>query len=48
MVVLDEVLANLRLTRSVKKTLGFDNVYDARRKKIVHDPDRNWRDPDSD
>ena len=31
MVVLDEVLANLRLTRSVKKTLGFDNVYDARR-----------------
>jgi hypothetical protein len=30
MVLLDEVLSNLRLTRSVKKTLGFDNVYDAR------------------
>jgi hypothetical protein len=31
MVVLDEALADLRLTRSVKKTVGFDNVYAARR-----------------
>jgi hypothetical protein len=30
MVVLDEVLSNLRLARSVEKTLPFDNVYDAR------------------
>jgi hypothetical protein len=30
MVVLDEALSNLRLARSVKKTLDFDNVYDAR------------------
>jgi hypothetical protein len=30
MVLLDEVLSNLRLARSVKKTRGFDNVYDAR------------------
>jgi Reverse transcriptase (RNA-dependent DNA polymerase) len=30
MVLVDEVLSNLRLTRSVKKTRGFDNVYDTR------------------
>jgi reverse transcriptase-like protein len=36
MVVLDEVLAKLRLTRSVKKTVGFDNVYDARRNLQDH------------
>jgi hypothetical protein len=30
MVVLDEVLSNLRLVRSVEKTLPFDNVHDAR------------------
>jgi hypothetical protein len=29
-VVMDEALSNLRLARSVKKTRGFDNVYDAR------------------
>jgi hypothetical protein len=29
MVVLDDVLLNLRLVRSVEKTLPFDNVYDA-------------------
>jgi len=30
MIVLDDVLSNLRLARSVEKTLPFDNVYDAR------------------
>jgi hypothetical protein len=36
MVVLDKVLSNLRLTRSVEKTLAFDNVYDARRNLQDH------------
>ena len=36
MVVLDEGLSNLRLARSVKKTLPFDNVYDARRNLQDH------------
>jgi Reverse transcriptase (RNA-dependent DNA polymerase) len=36
MVVLDDVLSNLRLTRSVNKTQHFDNVYDARRNLRDH------------
>jgi hypothetical protein len=36
MVVLDDVLSNLRLARSVEKTLPFDNVYDARRNLQDH------------
>jgi hypothetical protein len=36
MVVLDEVLSNLRLARSVEKTMAFDNVYDARRNLQDH------------
>ena len=30
MVLLDEVLSNLKLARSLKKTRGFDNIYEAR------------------
>jgi hypothetical protein len=36
MIVLDEALSNLRLIRSVEKTLPFDNVYDARRNLEDH------------
>ena len=36
MVVLDDALSNLRLARSVEKTLAFDNVYDARRNLRDH------------
>jgi hypothetical protein len=35
-VVLDEVLSNLRLARSVEKTLPFDNVYAARGNLLDH------------
>jgi hypothetical protein len=36
MVVLDEVLSNLRLARSGKKTRGFDNISDARANLLDH------------